>query len=174
MVLPNGEISARRVRVVRDSGGRFIGFQDPDAGGRFITRDEAASRLRFSVEEGALVDSFGAPVGVGGITLPRRGVEVGYKLRSASYKPLDTEPARFKPGANQELIERVYFTKADGSLVSLETSYGLGRDYDPHRTGGRWRQAASEALGLKEGQRLPTRDLQRAVIMKEFIVKTIK
>lgn len=176
MVLPTNPEQppepAPGVRVVRSEDGTFRGFQDP-ANGQFISRSAALDRLTYSVEQGALVDSFGNTAGVGSIAIPGRGIQVTYKTAEADYARLDTNPATFKPETNQEIVERVVFTDQDGHLVTLETSYGLGQDYNPKQTGGRWRRGAAQALGVDEGTRLPTADLERAVIYKEFIVKTI-
>jgi hypothetical protein len=174
MVLPQDQEGQARVRAVRNREGRFIGFQDPDQGGRFITRQEALSRLSFSVERGEVLDSFGNGVGVGAVKLPGRGVDVTYQTRAAEYKPMTVDPARFTPNPNQEIVERNVFMTKDGKLVTSETSWGLGKKYDPAKYGGRWRQSASDALGLDKAKRLPTRDLERAVLMREFIVKTIR
>ena len=174
MVLPFEEPVGPQVRVVRSSDGRFIGFQDPALGSRFISRAEALGRLTFSVETSDLVDSFDNHVGVGSIRMPSSGIEIGYKIRTVTDLPLTSDPSIFNPDPNQQIVERVVFVKSDGTLTTMETSYKLGQAYDPASTGGRWRQSASEALGLKEGERLPTADLQRAVVLKEFFVRTIE
>lgn len=174
MVLPFGPgAEGPGVRINRDDKGRFRGFTDA-ASGRFISRTEAVQRLTFSVEGSDLVDTFGEHVGVGSIKIPASGIEIAYKVRTTTDKQLTVDPSTFKPEPNQQIVERVVFAGADGRLHTMETSYRLGRQYDPSLTGGRWRQAASEALGLKQGERLPTADLQRAVIMKEFIIRTIE
>ena len=173
MVTPAPEERGQRVRVVRDKSGRVVGFQDPDRGNVFITRSDAIPRLRFSVDNQRIEDSFKNPVGVGSLGLPGRGVTVGFKVKEATYKPLSTDPTTFTPRPNQEIVERTVFIDRNGKLVSSETSYGLGKKYDPSKTGGRWRRAASKAVGAGEGQRLPTRDLKRAVAYHEFLVKDI-
>jgi hypothetical protein len=167
------EITPGRVRIVRNSIGKFIGFQDPDEGGRFISRQAALGRLTYNDTQSMLEDSFGQYAGVGAIGLPGRGVSVGYTKKAATYNPLGVDPLRFTPASNQEVIERVVFVNKEGKLITLETSYGLGKRYSSNKSGGRWRQAATEALGVKEGERLPTADLQRAVVYKEYIIKTI-
>jgi hypothetical protein len=98
---------------------------------------------------------------------------VAFKVKEATYRPLPTSPQDFQPKPNQEVIERTVFITREGKLVSSETSYGLGEAYDPAKTGGRWRRAASKAVGAGEGKRLPTSDLARAVAMQEFLVKSI-
>lgn len=173
MVLPSEEEFQPRVRVVRNRQGRIISFQDPDLGARFITRTEAIKRLNFSVERNAVVDSFGQEVGIGGLALPNRGYSVAFKVKEALYKPLDVDPRQFRPGANQEVIERTIYIDRDGRLITREISHGSGRSYDPAKYGGRWRANAAEALGVEPGKRLPTKDLKRAQYYQEFIVKTI-
>lgn len=160
------------VRIVRDEEGVFYGFQDADTG-RFISRQDALGRLVYSIEQGALLDSFGNTAGVGSIALPNRGVQVTYANVTADYMPLTTDPLTYTPESNQEIVERVIFVNQDGTLSTLQTSYGLGTMYDPNLTGGRWRRGASQALGLDESERLPTADLERAVIYREFELKTI-
>ena len=173
MVTPKPEEIARRVHVARDRAGKVIGFQDPDRGYRFISRKDALPRMRYSIERSRIEDSFGREIGVGSLSLPGRGVTVGFKVKEATYRPLPTSPQDFRPTASQEVIERTVFITREGKLVSTETSYGLGEAYDPTKTGGRWRRSASQAVGAKEGERLPTRDLARAVAHQEFLVKSI-
>ena len=173
MVTPKGEEIARRVQVARDRQGRVVGFQDPDRGMKFISRQDALPRMRYSIERSRVEDSFGNEVGVGSLSLPGRGVTVGFKVKEAIYKPLPTRPQDFQPSASQEVIERTVFLDREGRLVSTETSYGLGEAYDPTKTGGRWRRSASDAVGAKAGERLPTSDLARAVVMQEFLLKEI-
>lgn len=173
MVTPRPEEIARRVHVARDRQGKIVGFQDPDRGYKFISRQDALPRLRYSVEKSRIEDSFGKEVGVGSLGLPGRGVSVGFKVKEATYRPLPTTPQDFQPRANQEVIERTVFITREGKLVSSETSYGLGEAYDPTKAGGRWRRSASQAVGAKEGERLPTSDLARAVAHQEFLVKEI-
>jgi len=86
---------------------------------------------------------------------------------------LRVDPKTFTPKPNQEIVERTVFITKEGRLVTSETSYGLGKKYDPAKTGGRWRRAASKAAGVGESGRLPTSDLQRFVAHKEFIIKSI-
>jgi hypothetical protein len=173
MVLPGEVPQGPRVRVVRDAQGRFIGFQDPELGARFISRADAISRLRYSTERAAILDSFGNEVGVGALALPGRGQQVAYKFKTVEYTNLNLAPQEFTPGTNQELIERTVFIDAEGNLVTSEMSYGLGTKFDPAKGGGRWRKAASEALGIPEQERKSTRELKRAVAYQEYIVKTI-
>lgn len=173
MVTPKGEEIARRVQVARDRTGKVVGFQDPDRGYRFISRADALPRLRYSIEKSRIEDTFGNRVGVGSLGLPGRGLSVAFKVKEATYRPLQVSPQDFQPRPNQEVIERTVFITREGKLVSSETSYGLGEAYDPAKTGGRWRRAASKAVGAKEGERLLTSDLARAVAHQEFLVKSI-
>lgn len=172
MATPRPERLGQRVRVVRDRQGRVVGFQDPDKRNIFIRRVDAVPRLRYSVERSQVEDSFGNRVGVGALGLPLRGYDVAFKVKEAAYRPLAIDPLSFRPNPDQELIEKTTYTTKDGKLVTSEMSYGLGEKYDPSKTGRKWRHEASKALGRPEGERLPTRDLKRAVLYKEFIVKT--
>lgn len=173
MVTPRPDQTGQRVRVVRDKSGRVVGFQDPDKRNIFISRADAIPRLRYSVDRQRVEDSFKNEVGVGALGLPGRGVSVAFKTKQATYQPLPTDPTTYTPRPNQEIVERTVFIDRDGKLVSSETSYGLGKKYDPTKAGGRWRRAASKAVGAGEGQRLPTRDLKRAVAHSQFLVKDI-
>jgi len=173
MATPRRDVERLRVRIARDRKGRVVGFQDPDKRSVFITRADAVKRLRINKDTRQVEDSFGNRVGVGALGLPGRGVELVYKTKTAAYTPLGADPRTYNPKPNEEILERTTFATKEGKLVTSETSYGLGEKYDPSKTGGRWRRDASKALGVPEGGRLPTRDLQRAVLYKEYIVKRI-
>lgn len=172
-MLPGESPSAFRVRIVRDSEGRVIGFQDPDFGNRFITRSEAINRLKYDREMGQIVDSFNSPVGVGSLAFPGRGEEVAFRTKNALYTPLGVDPTTFRPKPNQEIVERIVIIDKNGNLVRSETSYGLGNRFDPSKRGGWWRKKVSESLGLKPNERLPSADLQRAVVRRDYILKDL-
>lgn len=174
-----------RVRAIRMQDGTYR-YQDPDRailrtdaeGSRvirngFIAAEDGIARLQFNFDSGQLEDSFGTGVGVGALNMPKRGVTVDYVEASATYSPLGGNPESVRPDANQEIIERVYFVDRDGNIITLETSYGLGQIYDPTKSGGRWRRAASEALGLPENSRAPTSELKEAELNREFLIKEI-
>ncbi len=162
----------REVYIRRGADGRFLGYSASWSGGRFISRSEAIPYLQLDAERGVVVDSVGNTAGIGAVTYPRSGVEVQFVQRRARYMPTDQMPDRIRPGANQEIIERQVLVGADGKLVEIETSYGLGQRYDPSKRGGWWRQKASQALGLAEGQRLATRDLEKVIVSRQFLIKT--
>ncbi len=168
---PEGELGL--VQVVRNQEGRFIGFRDVDTG-RFISRADAIPRLRYSVEKSSIIDSFGTTIGPGSLALPQRGETVSFKLREAEYLPLQQSPESYRPNANQEIIERTILVTREGKIITDEVSHGLGTAYDPAKYGGHWRKKAAEALGVREGDRLPTVDLKRAVVYREFLLKTIE
>ncbi len=173
MATPRRNLEDLRVRIARDRKGRVVGFQDPDKRSVFISRADAVKRLRINPDTRQIEDSFGNRVGVGALALPGRGIELVYKTKMASFTPLAVDPRTYNPKPNEEIIERTTFATKKGRLITSETSYGLGEKYDPSKTGGRWRRDASKALGVSEGGRLPTRDLQRAVLHKEYIIKRI-
>jgi len=173
VVVPGEPLFEQRVKIARDRTGRLVGFQDPDAGYKFIQREEAIVRLRLDVESGQILDSFGNPVGVGGLHYPAAGYDVATVRKLSQYRPLDVPVEQFKPGPNQELIERNVFVTAEGKLVTDTFSYGRGVEYREGIAGGRWRWKASEALGLEPHERLSTRDLKRSVLLREFLVKTV-
>ncbi len=173
MATPSPEQQTERVRVVRDRQGKVVGFQDPDRASRFISRADALPRLRYSIDNQRIQDSFGNEVGIGALGVPGRGISVAFKVKEATYKPLPTDATTFSPRPNQEIVERTVFIDRDGKLIESQTSYGLGEKYDPSKTGGKWRRDASKAVGAKEGERLLTSDLKRAVAHHEFLVKDI-
>ena len=162
------------MRAVYSRTGRFVGFQDPDQGGRFISRQDATRRLQYNQTAGRIVDSFGRFVGVANLSLPARGQTVAFQVKTAVYRPATQAPTQITPQPNQEIIERTIFVTSEGRLITSEISHGLGNKFDPAKAGGRWRAQASRALGLKEGERLQTRALRRAVASKQFLVKTIR
>ena len=174
MVARSPNVEGLRVRAVRDEEGNLVGFQDPDQGSRFISRQDAIERMRYSVEEGEIQDSFGNAVGVGSLALPQRGVSVATKNTTIEYLPVRGDPLNIRPASNQEVVERTTFIRKDGTLVTVETGFGYGKRYDPSKYGGRFRQQAAAALELPEGERLPTSDLKRAVASQEIIVRTTR
>ncbi len=136
MVTPLRPQETLRVRIVRDRQGKVIGFQDPDKGAVFISRQSAIPRLRYSIERSRVEDSFGNEVGVGALGLPARGVEVAFKVKEASYKPLGVKPEGYQPRPNEEIIERVIVVDKGGKLVPIDTSYGLGKSTTRRKPGG--------------------------------------
>ena len=62
MVARSPDEEGLRVRAVRDQDGKLVGFQYPDQGGRFISRQDAIERMRYSIEAGEIQDSFGNSV----------------------------------------------------------------------------------------------------------------
>ena len=167
--------------------GKLIGYQDPDAvfrrtypDGRvttyrnpFIGREFAVDRLHYDFNQRGVFDSFGNRVGVANLAIPGAGRVTDYKTLQARWFKLTTDPRRFSPASNQEVIERVIFVDREGRLRLVRTSYGLGQRYDRSKYGGRWRSWASRALGLPDDARVGTQELQKAVLHKEFIVKTL-
>lgn len=175
MVLPYEEgPQPPRVRIVRDKAGKIVGYQDPDAGSRFISRADAVKRLKVSVETGNITDTFGNQAGPGSVHIPAGGITHIMRDRTVVYQGLDVPPGRFTPGPNQELVESTYFITKSGKVERVDISYGLGNDYNKNLYHGKWRAGASEALGLDPNVRLPSADLKRAVLTKQYVVKTIK
>lgn len=179
--------SRGRSRVVKKAG-RVVGYQDPDlvmkytqpdgkvTWGRnlFVSREVAVERLTYNFKINRVQDSFGRSVGVANLGLPVTGRIAEYKTMDVTWKPLTTDPRRFKPTGNQEVVERTVFVDRNGNLRLVRTSYGRGKKYDKSKYGGRWRSAASRALGLDPGERVTTAELEKAVVKREFIVKELK
>ncbi len=109
---------------------------------------------------------------------PGAGSVVDYKTVQAVWKPLDVDPRSFTPGSNQEIIERVVFQDAQGRMMTLNLSYGEGEKYDRSKTAEKWRYFAARASGEEadpgEGNRIETRELAKQVVLREFLVKTIR
>jgi hypothetical protein len=174
MVLPGEDEFIPRVRAVRDSSGRIIGFQDPDFGNRFISRHEALERLRYSREAGAILDSFGNEVGPGALAYPQLQRTVAFINRNYTYEGLRVDPRSVRPGPGQELVEQITVIDKNGRLQTFEQSYGTGRRYDSSKYGGRWRQKISDAIGAKPNERLPSSDLQRSVVRRDYFIRGIE
>lgn len=174
MVLPGPSFApGEGVAVARTSGGRLIGFRDPETG-RFISRSTALSRATYDPQAGQIKDSFGNPIGVGAFRLPAGGAIRETQNTIQTWKGLDVDARQFRPAANQEIIERVTVIDKAGKLRTFEISYGLGGKYDPRapNKGSKWRFETSKALGIAEGERARTSRLREAVAYREFIVKT--
>lgn len=174
MALQPERPSGGRVRVVKDAGGRVVGFQDPDRNNVFIKRSEALKRVEYDVQSQTVKDSFGGTLGIADLVFPKRGQTVAYAVKEAEYQRLLQDPRAFRPSPNQEVIERVVVVTADGKFKSVETSYGLGQRFDPAKAGGRFRAGVATAEGVPVSKRLPTKDLERAIVFSEFLVKTTR
>lgn len=181
------EPSQGRVRAVRTRRG-VVQYQDPDMvvertyrdgtvrplRNLFIARNQAVTRVRFDFERNRIVDSFGEVIGAQHMGIPSSGRVAERKVFDLVYRPLGVDPRRFDTGPNQEVIERLVLVDRNGNVYTRETSYGLGERYDRSERGGWFRRQASQALNLEEGQRVSTRELRRAVLHREFIVKTLR
>jgi hypothetical protein len=185
------EPSRGRVRIVDFGGGRY-GFQDPDAvslyqrpdGSVFTVQNPfvgnmfATQRVTYEPELGFLSDSLGNRVPIGALRMPGGGSVVDYKTVKAVWEPLGVDPRSFTPTHNQEIVERVVFLDAEGRLQTLNLSYGEGEKYDRSKTGEKWRWFATKMTGEDadpgEGNRTDTRELQKHVVVREFLVKTIR
>jgi hypothetical protein len=180
--------SRGRTRIV-DMGRGNYQFQDPDYaalmqrpdGSTFVERNVfignayAVEHLAYNYDLGFVADSFGTRVPLAALAFPKRGTVVEYKTLTATWKPLDKDPRQFKPNANQEIVERVIFMDGHGNLQTLDMSYGKGKKYDRSKTGEKWRYFAGRMAGEEEdpgaGNRLSTRELQKNVVSREFLVK---
>jgi len=139
----------------------------------FISREPAVERLVFDFKKQAIVDSYGNTVGVRHLGLPSTGRVTDYAVWSAKWMPLTTDPRRYTPSPNQELVEKVIFIDRNGKLVTSYTSYGLGGKYDRAKQGGWWVDAAKKAAGFEPGEKATTRELRRAQVHREFVIKTL-
>jgi len=172
MTTPEEEEQPERVRVVRDSSGRVVGFQDPDFGNRFITRDEALSRLRYDSGKSQILDSFGNPVEVGALHYTVSHAPVAFINGVWEYRGIGQDPSRARPGASQEVVEQTTVINKDGTLTTIEISGGAGKRWQENKSGGKWRYEMSKALGLGKDEKLPTTDLTRFVVRKDYFIRT--
>ena len=162
-----------RVRAIQSNEGRRTLFQDPDQGNKFLSRADAVRRLRYDSNEQSIVDSFGTKVSPGSLQLSRSGQSFEYVKAVVVDKPTTQDPRDIQLTGNQQIVERNVIVKQDGSLVASSISSGLGEKFDEVKTGGKWAKDVSDAAGLKPGERLPTVDLKRKVLLKEYIILTI-
>lgn len=181
------EPSQGRVRSVRTRPG-VLQYQDPDLviertydDGRvvtirnpFIARNQAVTRVQFDFDRNRIVDSFGNVIGSAHMGIPSSGRVAERKIFDLVYRPLGQDPRQFTPKENQEVIERLVLVDRNGNVFTRETSYGLGERYDRSKRGGWYRAQTSRALGIEEGKRMSTRQLRKAVLHREFIVKTLR
>lgn len=174
MVLPpEGEAAPRLTRVSRDAEGRFIGFRDPVTG-RFVSKKDALPSLRMNIDRGIIQDSFGNRVDPGSLGIPKRGIVHDFGTGEFRYRPGPLDPTKIDPRSDQDIIERLTLHDQKGNLYTVEASSGLGNKYRPEFTGGWFRAKTAEALGLPEDARLPTKDLKKAVVHREIIIRTIR
>ncbi len=178
--------SRGRVRAVR-TGPKTYAYQDPDLkvlrvyqdgttrtlSNLFISREPAIDRLAFDFQRNTVVDSFGNSVGLRHLGLPSSGRVTDYNIWTVKWMPLPTDPRRYIPGPNEEIVEKVIFVDRNGKLVVSYSSSGRGFKYDRSKTGGWWVDKAKKAAGLEPGEKATTRELKRAQIHREFVIKTI-
>ena len=178
--------SKGRVRAVR-TGPKTIAYQDPDykvlrvypdgttrtLHNLFISREPAIDRLVFDFKSNKILDSFGNSVGLRHLGIPSVGRVTDYKVMTVKHMPMIGDPRRFIPASNQEIVERVVFVDKNGKLIVSRTSWGLGQKYDRSKRGGWWIDKAKKAAGLEPGEKATTRELKRAQIHREFVVKTL-
>jgi len=178
--------SEGRVRAVRVRPG-VVQYQDPDVrfertyrDGRvvqitnpFMTQKNAIARLRFDFDRNRVLDSYGEPVAARYLGIPSSGRVSERRVFNLTWDRLPVDPRRYTPAGNEEIIERLVLVDRKGNIFTRETSYGLGQKYDRALRGGWYRAQTSRALELEEGKRVETRDLQKAIIHREFIVKRL-
>lgn len=175
--------SQGRVRAVLIRRGQYR-FQDPDevvriidegrtrlSRNRFITTDEAFSRVRFNFDKGKIVDSEGRAVGVASFRLSSAGSTILRKNVSQHYRRADEAASRLRPRPNEEIVEEFTLVGRDGKLYKNTISHGLGNRYESNRQGGRWRAITSRALGLPSGDRTSTAALKEAVAYRDIQIK---
>jgi len=185
------EPSRGRTRIVETRPGVFQ-YQEPDevkareyADGRiviirneFVRLGQAYRGLSYDFETSRLKDGFGNRAPISAIGLPARGETHKFVNVSATWRPLEGAVTRFRPAGNQEIIERVWFVNRDGSIFKQDFSYGRGEKYDRTQTGSKWRYRAAQAMGETSdpgpGSRMTTDELKKAVLRREFLVKTVE
>ncbi len=178
-------------RVVNDYDieGDVKGWRDPDLvlgtqTGRIVsdvverpllTREQALSRLRFNVENGRVEDSVGNWVPQGALRTGPGGTLISGFNHSSLYQTaqeLGINVSRFKPAANQSVIEHIVVVDSDGNLRSVNISARQGIGYKRADTASKWGAQMRDALGVKSGERINYRALSDAVVLREFLVVT--
>lgn len=158
------------VRYGRDRLGRSF-FTDPETGRR-ISSDDALRRVTFNFEEGRIRDSFGRFVGVAALRLPGSGRIVTLPNMDVVYSNLLRDPRIYRVAGNEELIERLVVVDRNGRMRTVNISYGLGRNYDPSRSGKRWAAELASSTGVKPGTPEAYRSYKEAMLDRSFIIKT--
>lgn len=158
------------VRFARDRLGRSF-FTDPDTGRR-ITSDDALRRVTYDFRSGRIRDSFGHYVGMAALRLPGSGRVVTLPNMDVIYSNLIRDPRIYRVAGNEELIERLVVVERNGRLRTVNISYGLGRNYDPARSGKRWAAELASSTGVKPGRPEAYRTYKEAVLDRTFIIKT--
>jgi hypothetical protein len=129
--------------------------------------------MRMSVDyrTGSVVDSFGNQVSMRELSLTRSEETRRFLNARQVTSPVSGDPTEFRPAGNEEVIERLIVAGKDGKVHKVDISYGAGRKFDPKAKGSAWRTKLSDALGVGGDERLPTTDLQRAVLSREIVVR---
>ncbi len=159
------------VRAAYTKGGRLAGFQD--ASGRFIRREVAANRLIYNPRLGRVEDSLGRGVAPGDLSIPRSGVDWETKNTFQRVITAPSDIASVTIGKNEQVIERFVVTDEKGKISTVEISHGMGKGYNSKRRGGAYRKAVSEAAGVPTDKRLSSRKLNRFVLSREIVIKSI-
>jgi len=172
--MPYSPTTARpglNVAIRRDSSGVIRRYYDPDTG-ETLTRTDAIMRMKVDFERGTVVDSLGNPITNRELMLNRSEATRRFMNVSQSTRPLNRDVMQYQPKPNEEIIERLIVQGKDGKIHKIDISYGSGKRYSPHEKGSAFRTKISDALDLEADYRLPTSDLQRVVISKQFVVRT--
>jgi len=181
--------SQGRVENDYDEFGVVTGWRDPDLvlgtqTGRIIsdiierpliTREQAFARLRFNIENARVEDSVGNWVPQGVLRTGPGGTLISGFNHSSLYQTaqeLGINVSRFKPAANQSVIEHIVIVDSDGNLRSINISARQGIGYKRADTASKWGAQVRDALGVKQGQRIDYRALNDAVVLREFLIVT--
>jgi len=189
--MPEFILSPSQGRVANDydEGGVVTGWRDPDlvvgfGTGRVVetidthpllTREQALSRLRFNVETARIEDSLGQHVLLGSLRTPEGGrIITGANWSSLfqTARELDINVSRFRPAANQSVVEHIVVVDSEGNLRSINISARQGIGYKRADTSAKWGAQMRDALGTPQGQKIDYRALQDAVVLREFLVVT--
>lgn len=148
-------------------------FQDAGTG-QFISTRAAVPCLTYDFERKRIVDAFHNVVGVANLRIGVSGIRIVRPRDVVTYQRILFDPRHVRVGPNQEIVERIIWVRRDGWLRMTEWSYGLGERYDRSKTARAWGGAAREALGLERDQKATTRELRKAVVLREFQLKTTR
>lgn len=181
--------SQNRAENIYNDEGVVTGWVDPDLvlgtqTGRVITdiierplltREQAFARLSFNVENARVEDSVGNWVPLGALRTGPGGTLISGFNHSSLYQTaqeLGINVSRFKPAANQSVIEHIVVVDSAGNLRSINISARQGIGYKRADTASKWGAQMRDALGVPQGQKINYRALNDAVVLREFLIVT--
>lgn len=145
---------------------------------RFVGREFGLQRLSYDFTAWMIVDGEGTGVPVAALEAAFVSQPTRYVKQEAVWKVMTGDPREFRPGVNQEIVERNVVLDAQGNVRMVDMSYGKGELYDPSQTGGKWRYELSRLAGETsdpgKGFRTSSNELRNTVVSRTFLVKELR